>query len=467
MYILKYIGPFLKINKIKPDNIKSQLFYLTKESIKQIVLYSKCGIPISLKDMKSKSLPNFDITTFKNVSPLLCVYRKANPNLININDKLCWNDDKFKKDINIESNAFMTLCLLELCNYYNSFKDKDNNKYNLGKLYAYMCRKQLEFYALYFRNNQGVFVDKKHENSSYAQEPKFTDKNKKFSFATQALLMAAYYKCSLTIEDDDREQFKNFAYDILNMLIELKEELYEQSFSELSKLCFALNIFYSYSKDKRCKNLILDLSELIFENFYNDEYILNTSKKNRVENDSINYINYILIYKHINIIKAKENAQFIYKKLLKLYDPEKGIFLKNTSEKNIEFSCLEVLLYLINCLLDTDINKGKNKSNLIALDIFNNQLINSGLVLSWPEAPNLNNAERYRNLSMKSEDLIEEQNFRISSVPSPETCELAPVFAKYVNYSRKKQAFKSPKLSFDTYKNMFSFFLILYVFKSE
>jgi hypothetical protein len=117
--------------------------------------------------------------------------------------------------------------------------------------------------------------------------------------------------------------------------------------------------------------------------------------------------------------------------------------------------------------LDTDINKGKNKSNLIALDIFNNQLINSGLVLSWPEAPNLNNAERYRNLSMKSEDLIEEQNFRISSVPSPETCELAPVFAKYVNYSRKKQAFKSPKLSFDTYKNMFSFFLILHVFKSE
>lgn len=279
--------------------------------------------------------------------------------------------------------------------------------------------------------------------------------------------MAAYYKCSLTIEDTDCEQFKNFAYDILNMLIELKEELYEQSFSELSKLCFALNIFYSYSKDKRCKNLILDLSELIFENFYNDEYMLNTSKKNSVENDSINYINYILIYKHINIIKAKENAQFIYKKLLKLYDAEKGIFLKNTSEKNIEFSCVEVLLYLINCLLDTDVNKEKNKSNLIAMDIFNNQLINSGLVLSWPEAPNLNNAERYRNFSMKSEDLIEEQNFRISSVPSPETCELAPVFAKYVNYSRKKQTFKSPKISFDTYKNMFSFFLILHVFKSE
>lgn len=462
---MKYIGPFLKINKIKPDNIKSQLFYLTKESLKQIVLYSKCGITVPNKDIKSKNISNVDITTFKNVSPLLCLYRKANPNLINMDNKLCWNEDKFKKEINIDSNAFMTLSLLELSSYYNNFKDIDKNKYSLGQLYNDICKKQLEFYAEYFRNTQGVFVDKKCEDSSYINGLKFTDKNKKFDFSTQALLMCAYYKCSSLVEDKDSEQFKNFSFDILNMLVELKSELYEQSFSELTKLCFALNIFHSYSKDKSCKKLLIDISELIFENFYNDEYLLNTNKKDSVENDTINYINYILIYKHTNIIKAKENAAFIYKKLLNLYDAEKGIFIKNTSEKNIEFSCLEILSYLISCIIDSNLNEEKNKSNLIAIDIFKNQLLNSGLILSWPEAPALNNVERYKNFSLKSEDLIEEQNFRMSSIQSPETCELAPVFAKYVTYSKKKESFKSPKISFDSYKNMYIFFLILHILK--
>ncbi|WP_446897681.1 hypothetical protein ACSVC9_11870 [Clostridium sp. LBM24168] len=464
---MKYIGPFLKINKINSDNIKSQLYHLTKESLKQIVLYSKCGITIQSKDIRSKNIPSFDITTFKNLSPLLCIYRKANPNLINIDDKLCWNDEKFKKEINIDSNAFMTLSLLELCDYYNLFKDIDKKKYNLRNIYIYICKKQLEFYAIYFRTSQGVFIDKKHENSSYDEQPKFTDKASKFNFSTQALLMAAYYKCSLFLEDSEREQFKNFSFDILNMLVELKESLYEQSFSELTKLCFALNIFYSYSKDERSKNLILDISELIFEKFYGDECTENMSKKNSLENDSLNYINYILIYKYINIIKAKENADFIYKKLIDLYDPNRGIFFKKSSDKSIKFSCLEVMLYLICCIIDNDINGKGNESNLIALDIFTNQLIDSGLILSWPEAPNLNNVERYRHFSLKSDDLIEEKYFRMSSIPSPETCELAPVYAKYVSYSRKKDSFKSPKVSFDSYKNMFIFFLTSYIFKGD
>ncbi|MCH3962748.1 MAG: hypothetical protein LKE46_00500 [Clostridium sp.] len=464
---MKYIGPFLKINKISTDNIKSQLYYLSKESLRQIVLYSKCGVTIQTKDLKSKNIPDFDITTFKNLSPLLCIYRKANPNLININNKLCWNDEKFKKEINIDSNALMTLCLLELCDYYSLFKDIDKNKYNLRKLYIYTCKKQLEFYALYFRTSQGVFVDKKHENSSYDEQPKFTDKSSKFDFSTQSLLMAAYYKCSLFLEGSEKEQFRNFSLDILNMLVELKDNLYNQSFSELTKLCFALNIFYSYSKDEKSKNLILDISELMFEKFYGDEHTGSIDRKNSLENDCLNYINYILIYKYLNIIKAKENADFIYKKLMNLYDPDKGIFFKNTSEKNVKFSCLEILMYLICCLTDSDINKGKNESTSIAMDIFTNQIIDSGLILSWPEAPNLNNAERYRSFSLKSEDLIEEKNFRMPSVPLPETCELAPVFAKYASYSRKKGHFKSPKISFDSYKNMFIFFLTLYVFKGN
>lgn len=113
-------------------------------------------------------------------------------------------------------------------------------------------------------------------------------------------------------------------------------------------------------------------------------------------------------------------------------------------------------------LLNVDIYKNRNKNSLVVLDIFKRQLIDSGMILSWPEAPDLNNVERYRNFSLKSEDLIDEQNFRTSSVPSPEACEIAPVFCKYVTYSMKKKRFKSIKVSFDAYKNMFIFFTVLH-----
>lgn len=49
--ILKYIGPFLRINKVNPANIKNQLFYLSKESLKEIVLHSECGVSTPVKEI--------------------------------------------------------------------------------------------------------------------------------------------------------------------------------------------------------------------------------------------------------------------------------------------------------------------------------------------------------------------------------------------------------------------------------
>lgn len=465
--VLKYIGPFLRINKINPHNIKHQLFYFSKESLKEIVLHSKCGVFTSIKTLNTKNISNFDITTFKDVSPLLCIYRKANPVLINMDNKLCWNEDKFKKEINIDSNAFMTLCLLELSDYYNSFYNIDKNKYNLKPLYSLICKNQLEFYASHFRNIQGIFIDKKYENNSPSEDLKFVEKNKKFKFSSQALLMNAYYKCSFLLENEEKEEFQNFSFDILNMLIDSKEELYDLSFEELTRLCFALNIFYDYSKDIKCKDLILDISELLFEKYYGQNSQSSILKNIDVENDALNYINYTLIYRNTNIIKSRDNAKFISERLLKLYDAEKGLFIKNTSKKNIEFTSLEVMLYLMVFMIDTALYRDENKNNLVVLDIFKRQLIDSGMILSWPETPNLNDVERYRGFSLKSEDLLEEQNFRPSSIPSPESSEIAPIFAKYVTYNRKKENFKSIKASFDTYKNMFIFFIIIHFFKPE
>ena len=274
--------------------------------------------------------------------------------------------------------------------------------------------------------------------------------------------MAAFYKCSCLMEDEDedKESYKNFSLDILNMLIQFKEELYELDSEELTKLCLALNVFYKYSTNEECKLLLLDLSELLSEDDLNDISSLTTQN---LEYNCLKYINYMLLYKNTSIIKFKDKSEPLCSKLLDLYDPEKGIFIKNIEGKDITFSCLEITLYLLVCIIHSDIDEVENKSNDIIIDIFKRQLVDSGIILSWPEAPNLNDVERYRNYSLKSEDLIEEQNFRMPSIPTPESYELAPVFAKHVTYNIKKEAFKDIKLSFDSYKNMLIFFSIIHI----
>lgn len=460
---MKYIGPFLRINKLKKVNIKQQLFYLTKESLNKIVLYSKCGICTSLEELNVKKISNFDINTFKDLSPLLCIYKKASPKLINIDGKLCWNEDKFKKEINIDSNSYMTLCLLELCDYYDRFKNIDTNKYSLGKIYNSLCKSQLEFYATYLRNDKGVFVNKIVEDNIYDAEPKFEEKNEKFSFSSQALLMAAYYKCALLI-DDGKESYMDFSLDILNMLIEYKEDLYELSTEDLTKLCFALNLFYKYSKSEACKLLLLDLSELLCED---STYDVHTLTEKKIDHSCMKYMNYVLFYKNTGIIKFMEKAETLYKKLLSLYDPEEGIFIKELEDKDIKFSCSEIISYLLICLIHPHTDDDSNKSELMAADIFKHQVLDSGIILSWPDAPDLNDVERYQNFSLRPEDLIEEQNYRMPSIATPESCELAPVFAKYVTYNKKKKVFKDPKVSFDANKNLLIFFLIINFLKPE
>ncbi len=459
---MKYIGPFLRINKLKKENIEHQLFFLAKESLNQIVLHSKCGVYTSIKELKTKNLSSFDINTFNNLSPLLCLYKKATPKIVNIDDSLSWDDENFKKEINIDSNALMTLSLLELCNYYKRFDGIDNKKFNLSKLYMLICKEQLEFYTSHFRNEDGVFVDKKETKDPYNGEVSFEEKNKKFKFSSQALLMAAYYRYAFLSDDEEKISYETFSLDILNMFIEFKEDLYVLSYEETLKLTLGLNIFFNYSKNKQCKTLLLDLCELLCDRFNNDTLI---SPDKAMEFDCLKYINYILFYKTTGIIKFKEDAKEIYTRLSNLYNPEKGIFMKHTEKKEITFSCTEISLYLLVCLLHGSISKEQNDNNLIVLDVFKRQLIDSGIILSWPDAPNLNDTERYNNYTLKSEDLIDEQYFRTASIPTPESSEIPSVFIKHVVYSKRKETFKTSKISFDSYKNMFIFFLIIYILK--
>jgi len=455
---LKYIGPFLRLNSLNQNNIKNQLFHLSKESMKNIIFNSKCGIIINTKELKSKKLSDLDTNILKSSYPLLCIYKKSNPKLKSVNDKLYWSDEKAKKEINIDTNAFMTLSLLELTDYYDFFKNIDDSKYALSIIYANLAKRQLQFYASNMRNEEGVFVDKIDISDSSSNELKLEIKEDKFKFSDQAILMAAFYKSSLQDDSKESVEYKNFSLDILNMFIEFKEELYALSFEELLKLSLGLNIFYKYSKNENAKILMLDLFELINENFFSNASFITETK---LENICIYYISSFLSYKNTGYIIYKDTVDKLYLELLKFYNDELGIIVKNNERDPFKFSPTEICLYIMCLFLNT--NECEDNSSPIISSIFKKQLVNSGIILSWPETPSLDDRERYKNFSLNSDDLLEEQDFRMSSIPTPENINLASIFIKNITFSERKHEFKQGKTSFYSNKNMLIFFFTIYL----
>ena len=460
---MKYIGPFLRANALSKNNIKNQLFYLSRESLKYLVLESKCGVTTSINDLKIKQLSKNDINTINSFSPLLSIYKKANAKLMEDNDSHCLNEEKFKKEINIFGTSLMTLSILEMSKYYSNFKNVAKDKYALGILYQKLARQQLEFYASYLRNEEGVFVDKKDISDSVLSELKFEEKTDKFNYSNQGFLMCAYYRYSMISKDKYSDDYKNFSLDILNMFINYREELYHISTEELLKLVLALNIFYSYTNKQEVKSLLLDLSEFLVEKYRHSPF---SEEDTKLEYECTLYINSMLLYKNTQILKFKDISDSIYERLSSLYNPELGIFIKDSDKKEIEYSSLDISLYIICSLIHSDYNNQKSVNEII-IDVFKKQLIHSGIVLSWPNAPSLDDIERYKNYSLKAEDLLDEENFRMNVMPSPDSVMLAPVFVKSITFNTKKQVFSSNKSSFDIPRNMYIFFMIIYLFKNE
>jgi hypothetical protein len=425
-------------------------------------LNSRGGITVPTSELKSKNSPNLDINIIKSFSPLLCIYKKGSAKLVNISGRLCLDEDSLKREVLVESNALMTLSILELIDHYRQFKDIDNRKYDISNLYLTLARKQLEFYATNLRNIEGVFVDKKNITDDLSQEYKFEEKNKKFKYSDQALLMAAYYRYSQFDSEKQGIEFKNFSLDILKMFLEYRDELYRCSREELVKLCFAFNLFYDYSRHDDAKLMLLDLMEYLSED---EDYDREVKDDIKVEVDSLLLLNDIMFHKNTGIIKFRDKAMESCNKLIELYDPERGIFIKPTEKKEIEYSCLDIAAYLLSILSSMKIFGKTKDSNLIAIDIFRRQLVDSGIILSWPSSPDLDDVERYRNYTSKSEDLLEEQDFRMATLPAPENVELAPLFVKDINYNRKKEVFSEGKPSFESSKNLLIFFMIIYLSK--
>lgn len=458
MHPLKYIGPFLRLNFLNTENIKNQLFHLAKETTKEIFLNSKFGITTTIESLKLKNISTDDINILNSFSPLQCIYRKSDSRISTIDNSLVWNEDKFKRELVPTSNAFMTLCLLELSDYYNKFKIDYPDKYYLHDLYASAGKNQLEFYASYLRNFEGVFISKIHVTDEITEGLKFQELNKKFKFSEQAFLMIAFYKCSTIFNDKDSDLFKTFAKDIFNMFIQYKEDLYDLSLDELSKLSLAFNIFYKYCKSKECETMLFDLYE-----FTNDKYLLNEDTEENSFITSMLCLNSSMIFENTGILKFKENTKLYCEKLLSFYKKELGIFIKNSESKEVEFSCDEIMLYLLSLIINRELLDEDTEATISS--IFNHQVLDSGIIKSWPDSPNLNDPERYVNFSLSSEDLIDEKNFKMPNIPSPQAAEIASVFLKKVVYKKKNESFIQEKFAFESSKNMFLFFLFIYFFK--
>ena len=69
---------------------------------------------------------------------------------------------------------------------------------------------------------------------------------------------------------------------------------------------------------------------------------------------------------------------------------------------------------------------------------------------------------------MLAKDMLDETFFRMPNLPTLASTGMSPIFLKNVTYSRKKDTFTfSNRKSFDSYKNMFIFYIIIHNFKDN
>ena len=364
----------------------------------------------------------------------------------------------FKKDVLILPNALMTLSMLETTKYYDRFQGINSSIYNISKLYKDLSKIQLDFYYNHLRNAEGFFVNKKDERQTESKEFNFSEKDASFSFIDQGYMMLSYYLYSIICKNNkDSAEFKSFYLEILDMIFNLKENLYSESFNNCCNLCLIFNIMYEYSKNERCKNLLIDLSE-----FTLSKHTESTISLSNIENITLLSLNMLLTYKNTNISLFKDSFNDISILLKNLYDEEKSNLKKTSNKKDIKYYSKELVPFLINLIVFSYENTDSKLNNIVST-FYKKYFSDSGLITSFPDAPPLDSNERYKNFSLKSDDLLDEAMFRITNTLSPNLSGLAPIFTKNIVYSTKKNTLSNSNITFDSSINMFLIFLSLHI----
>ncbi|MGL5822167.1 MAG: hypothetical protein ACRCYE_11225 [Sarcina sp.] len=459
---MKYIGSFFRMNSISTKEIESQLLFFSRESLKHILLESKCGVPISQKTLK-KTLSEDEYAKIKELNPILAIYKKAKPNIYQSKHNKTWDETTFKKDLLVSSNALLTLSTLKLANYYKNFKNIDNTLYNMSRIYSKIAKLQLDFYYENLRNPDGFFVNKRNTSPSNTSYPDLLEISSDFSFADQAYMMIAYYSYSKQTDDlKESEDFKNFALEILDMFENRLELIYNESLKECSDICYAFNIMYDLSKNIKCKSILLNLSDFLLSQYL--DYGIDEKDMSLA---TITALNLYLAYKNTHILTFKESFIDICKLFKTLFNEDLSCFIKPGDKKDIKYYNIELLLYIVDLLLlNKDIPDEKFDENYLC-NYFKQSIINSAIMSSYPSAPSLDNPERYKHFSSKSNDLLDDIMFSLPDVITPENNCLAPVYLKSTSYSKKKSSYSTSKTNFESFNNLFINFIILDLFQDD
>ncbi|MGL4741851.1 MAG: hypothetical protein ACRC41_13740 [Sarcina sp.] len=459
---MKYIGSFFRMNSISTKEIESQLLFFTRESLKHILLESKCGVPISQKTLK-KALSEDEYAKTKELNPILAVYKKAKPNIYQSKHNKTWDETTFKKDLLISSNALLTLSTLKLANYYKNFKNIDSSLYSISKIYTKIAKLQLDFYYENLRNTDGFFVNKRNVSSSNTSYPDLLEISSDFSFADQAYMMVAYYTYSKQTDDlKESEDFKNFALEILDMFENRLELVYNESLNECSDICYAFNIMYDLSKNIKCKSILLNLSDFLLSQYL--DYGIDEKDMSLA---TITALNLYLAYKNTNILTFKESFIDICKLFKTLFNEDLSSFIKSGDKKDIKYYNIELLLYIVDLLLlNKEVPEEKFDENYLC-NYFKQSIINSSILSSYPSAPSLDNVERYKHFSSKANDLLDDIMFTLPDTTSPESNCLAPIYLKSTSYSKKKSSYSTSKTNFESFNNLFLDFIILDLFQDD
>ena len=458
---MRYIGPFFRMNSLSQDEISGQLFYLSKESVKTLVLNSKCGLLMQIRSSKKSSIN--DISILNNFSPLLCMYRKASPIFIHSKTSHGFDESSFKREISPSTNALMTLCLLELSEYYSYYNIQNRNVDSFENAYKYIAKEQLQFYSENLRNNEGLFVSKKNTSEGNSKGFNLIDKDDKFKFSDQAFMMNAYLLyAEYNPSDEISSDYLKFSKEILDLFINYKDALYDLSFSENVEIFLCINVYYKYSHDSDAKKLIIDLGDYLITKFEEKDYYIDS-----LDDCALFSMCLMDAYKHTGIISFKECYCEINDRLIGMYNSEKNIFMKLSDKKEIKYSSTEINSYILSLIKYSDEENKDLELKPIISSVYRKCFVNNGLLSFWPDAPTLDEVERYKNLSLRADDMLDETYFRMPTLPTPKSSGIAPVFLKNLTYSKKKDILSSSKLSFDSNKNMFNFYLIIYYLKDK
>ena len=247
------------------------------------------------------------------------------------------------------------------------------------------------------------------------------------------------------------------------MFCDFKDQIYDCSLDEICKVLLSLNVLYSYNNDNNeLKDLIIDLTDYAMCKFDEKDYYIDS-----LDTVSLCSIVLTLSYKHTKIITFSEKTTEIINRLYTLYDEDKGAFYKLSSKKEIKYSCFDITFYILAFITYQNTLGTSNEYRMMISTIYKKFIINSGLITSWPEAPTLDDYERYRGFSLNSSDMVDESYFRMPNIPTPDSTGIAPIFNKYITYNKRKDSFSTSKNTFDSYRNFLNFFLLIHLFKDD